>query len=120
MRNLISIYSRKPQHHITTTDFINGCNGPSHVNSIKFLCQEIPIRLSKQIVLLERMPYGFCRVPKFQNIIEWHHRSLHDITSFSTQDPENFREISENILRRHDKTLSYVAKGVLEFQENIA
>ena len=88
------------------------------------LWSEIPGRLARQVVALDRLPYGLCLMPSIREIRDNYMRSFDEMTE--TPEPATFEaclaftRAIEAIYARHGGMFSQVAKGIFELQREMA
>jgi pyruvate dehydrogenase kinase 2/3/4 len=86
------------------------------ISSSKFLYQELPIRLSKRIKDLEKLPIDLDKSHEIFKVRDWYVKSLDDITNIkypnNIEDCESFRDKINIIHDRHSLTLSTMSTGI--------
>ena len=86
-----------------------------------FLHHELPIRLARRVVELDRLP-GLHEMPSVKKVREWYARSAHEIQSIAKPcDAETerlFATLLETIYERHAGVLYTMAHGAYELREN--
>ena len=86
-----------------------------------FLHHELPIRLARRVVELDRLP-GLHEMPSVKKVREWYARSAHEIQSIAKPcDAETerlFATLLEPIYERHAGVLYTMAHGAYELREN--
>lgn len=86
------------------------------LNSSKFLYNELPIRLSRRIKELEKLPIDLDRNHEIFKIRDWYVKSIDELTNVkkpdSLDDCEKYKIIIKNIYNRHSSTLVTMANGI--------
>jgi len=95
----------------------------SLLENAQMLHAELPVRLSRRIVELQKMPYGLSELPPVKKVQKWYEKSFHDL--ISQRVPQNaeqeliFTHCLEKILRRHNSVVPTMSQGILMLKEEI-
>lgn len=91
------------------------------LSSSQFLYKELPIRLSKRIKDLEKLPIDLDNSHEIFKIRDWYVKSLDDITNMKNpsriDDCELFKNKIEIIYDRHSPTLVTMANGINDLKK---
>lgn len=92
--------------------------------SSKFLYNELPIRFSRRIKELEKLPINLNYDHEIFTIRDWYVKSLDEITSIkepnNMNEYDNYKESITKIFNRHNSTLITMANGIskLDIENN--
>lgn len=90
--------------------------------SSKFLYNEIPIRFSRRIKELEKLPIDLDHDHEIFTIRDWYVKSLDEVTSIkepsNVSEYENYKELISKIFNRHSSTLITMANGISKLDIN--
>lgn len=117
---------RNKSETIVTKKFLLNMNNLTYKNKIisssQFLYQELPIRLSKRIQDLEKLPIDLDSTHEIFKVRDWYVKSLDDITNIkkpnTINDCESFRNKINIIHNRHSLTLSTMSIGINKLKKS--
>jgi len=88
-----------------------------------FLHGELPIRLARQVVSLDQLPYGMCLMPSVRQVRNWYVQSYRDIVDgpepLTLEAASNFTTTLSGIYERHAKTLATMSRGTYELRQEL-
>ena len=85
---------------------------------LKYLYNELPIRLSQRIIDLNKLPYGLAHNHSINKIREWYITSFSDLVNLrepaTNEDCKKFGQTIHNIFDRHKETYAFDSTIALE------
>ncbi|GAB5358495.1 hypothetical protein AAMO2058_000463000 [Amorphochlora amoebiformis] len=104
MTQQIKMFCERPQRGITLSDMMSFGHASDQTQALlenaKMLHQELPVRLSRRINELQKMPYGLSEYPPLQK-------------------EKEFTALLEKILQRHSAVVPTIAQGILMLKDNM-
>ncbi|XP_054793056.1 pyruvate dehydrogenase (acetyl-transferring) kinase, mitochondrial isoform X1 [Prosopis cineraria] len=91
--------------------------------SAQFLHKELPIRIARRAIELERLPYGLSQKPAVLKVRDWYLDSFRDVRSFpeikNMNDEKEFTEMIKAIKVRHNNVVPAMALGVQQLKKGM-
>ncbi|KAJ4721896.1 Pyruvate dehydrogenase (Acetyl-transferring) kinase mitochondrial [Melia azedarach] len=91
--------------------------------SAQFLHKELPIRIARRAIELERLPYGLSEKPAVLKVRDWYLDSFRDLRSFpdikDTSDERDFTQMIKAIKVRHNNVVPMMALGVQQLKKGM-
>eukprot|EP01112_Ceratiomyxa_fruticulosa_P007214 TRINITY_DN185_c1_g1_i1.p1 TRINITY_DN185_c1_g1~~TRINITY_DN185_c1_g1_i1.p1 ORF type:complete len:257 (+),score=21.52 TRINITY_DN185_c1_g1_i1:49-819(+) len=89
----------------------------------KWLHEELPIRLARQVKAIDVLPFGLALMPSVRNIRSRYVASVNELHSFpEIKDWEQllkFSNLIRDLFEKHSSTLISMAKGLLELKQEL-
>ena len=89
--------------------------------STKHIYNEMPIRFAQRVTELNNLPFGLSKNHSVNTIREWYLTSFLELTNIeepkTDEDIRNFKNIIENIYKRHSHTVLTMSKGIYELKK---
>lgn len=121
--NKIFDYSLKKGTHIKFKDLLKTypINNNDRIKmTTKHIYNELPIRLANRVTDLNNLPFGLSKNHSINKVREWYLTSCMEL--FDYKEPNTmdeiigYKDIIENIYKRHSNTLLTVTKGLYELK----
>ncbi|KAF7837639.1 pyruvate dehydrogenase (acetyl-transferring) kinase, mitochondrial-like [Senna tora] len=91
--------------------------------SAQFLHKELPIRIARRAIELERLPYGLSQKPAVLKVRDWYLDSFRDLRSFpeikNMGEEKEFTEMIKAIKVRHNNVVPTMALGVQQLKKGM-
>ncbi|KAI9123149.1 hypothetical protein K1719_006038 [Acacia pycnantha] len=99
---------------------------PTHKHlliSAQFLHKELPIRIARRAIELERLPYGLSEKPAVLKVRDWYLDSFRDLRTFpeikNMNDETEFTEMIKAIKVRHNNVVPTMALGIQQLKKGM-
>jgi len=98
-------------------------NDETSIESARWLWNELPLRLARQVVALERLPFGLCLMNSVKDVRQIHVESFEIIKAMpeplTIEKCAKFTKEIEYVAERHAGTMFGLAKGLRELREHV-
>lgn len=121
--NEISEFNLKKESPISINKLIDLSKLPKKqmlYTSANYLYNEIPIRLSKQIKDLEKIPFELHHTNGVSKVREWYVKSFYDLRNYEKSEITDYLKFLNLIMliyERHASTFIYMSKGIHEIKK---
>eukprot|EP01108_Squamamoeba_japonica_P002098 TRINITY_DN1978_c0_g2_i2.p1 TRINITY_DN1978_c0_g2~~TRINITY_DN1978_c0_g2_i2.p1 ORF type:complete len:468 (+),score=193.19 TRINITY_DN1978_c0_g2_i2:101-1405(+) len=120
-------FAERPQQSISLKhllDFGTNLSENVLVASAAWIWSEIPTRLARQVVAIDRLPYGLCLMPSIREIRDNYVRSFDELVAAAEprtfDDCTEFTTLLDGIYNRHGGMFGQVGRGMFELQDEMA
>jgi len=125
MAQQIKNFCEQPMRGITLAEMVAVGTSPDLQKALlensRMLHHELPVRLSRRINELQKMPYGLSEMAPVRKVQKWYETSFNDLISIrepvTVEDEIQFTVLLEQIMKRHGGVVPTIAQGILILKE---